>query len=471
MSGISKGSVFFTPALMILSCQNACENMIKFTLKCATGGLLFNEKRNMRKERKKIEGLSEEITVLEKMVTDDINSMQMKNKKILDSLFSDITDIQKETSDILKNNNSEEFRKLLKQSQDEIKSKIIREAELIKKNYTNLINKNNAVIIQKMSKLKETALKEIENIQNDNERKNEAAHKRCTELIESAQKLSEETKVNSADELIRQAIKDSQSGNYQSAIALASSAVTEIYMEIYRSDSAQQEIMFYSQTGLSIAEEIEIFLESIRETEFKHESGTSVVDLSLFMDGKYDEYTNELNRFKALLENNANTSPEEMKEIVCSITELYTEINESCSDAFYMMTYSLQRNEIEKEIFGLLKEKGFTLSDTFFSEGDPSKASERTYKCELTGEELTISVIPYTDDDNELKTELIVSSSGNDCSEEAREQYRKDIISQIMHDNSVESVSLSCIEETRNKNGADTGEKYRISSPEKLKNR
>lgn len=471
MSGISRGSIFFTPALMILSCKNACDNMIKFTLHCASGGILFNEKRDRRKERKITDGLSDEISELEKMVTDDINAQQRKESKSLDSILEEITDIQKETADILKNNSRDEFIKMIRHSRDEISSKIIREAEQIKKNYTTLINRNNAVIIQKMSKLKETALKEIENIKDDIEKKNELAQKRCKELTDSAQKLAAETGVNSAAALINQALKDAENGNYQSGIALASSAITEIYMEIYRSDAREQEIRFYVQTGKNIAEEISLFLESIKETEFKTETGTSIIDLSQFMDGKYETYLCKLEEYKNILKHPEDKNTEEIKNTVCFLTELYSDINESCNDAFSLMTYSLQRNEMEKEIFSLLKEKGFSLSDTYFTDGDPSKSSERTYKCELTGEELIISVIPYTDDTNEIQTELIVNSSSSDCSEESREQYRQDIISKLRLDDLVENVTLTCVEETKNKNGADTGEKYRISSPEKIKHK
>ncbi len=469
MSGISRGSIFFTPALMILSCKNACENMIKFTLHCASGGILFNEKRDTRKERRVTDGLSAEIAELEKMVTEDINERLRKNNMIIDKIFEEITDIQKETADILRNNNPDEFKKMLRHSCDEINSKIIREAEQINKSYTNLINRNNAVIIQKMSGLRKTALTEIENIKDDIEKKNAHAHKRCMELIESAKKLSAETKVNSASALINQAVNDAENDNYQSAIALASNAITEIYIEIYRSDAREQEKMFYLQTGKNIAEEISLFLESLKETEFSTETGTSIIDLSQFMDGKYEIFLDKLQNIKNELNYPENKSAEEIKETVCSLTELYNDINAACNDAFCLMTYSLQRNEMEKEIFTLLKEKGFSLSDTFFTDGDPSKASERTYKCELTGEELTISVIPYTDDDNEIKTDLIVSSS--DCSEESREQYRQDIINKLTHDDTVENVTLTCVEETKNKNGADTGDKYRISSPEKLKHK
>lgn len=468
MSGISRGSIFFTPALMILSCQNACENMIKFTLRCASGGILFNEKRKLRKERVITDGLSSEISNLEKMVTGDINEQRMKNKNSLDKLFSNITDIQKETAGILEENNSDQFLKLLIKSQNEISAKITEEAELIKKNYTNLINRNNAVIIQKMSKLKETALNEIENIRDDAEKKKELAAKRCRELLDNAKKLAQNVSVNSVDALIRQAETDAENGNYQSGIALSSSAITEIYMEIYRSDAKEQELLFYAQTGNAIAEEISIFLDSITQTEFKNENGTAIVDLSLFMDGQYEVFINNLAMLKNELEQTDSKSTEEIKECVLSLNTLYAQINEACSDAFYLMTYSLQRNEIEKEIFSLLKEKGFNLCDTVFTDGDPAKASERTYKCDLTGEELTISVIPYTDDDSELKTELIVHSNSDDCSEESREQYRHDIISRLGMNSKVENVSLSCVDETKNRNASDTGNKYRIHSPKSL---
>lgn len=469
MSGISRGSIFFTPALMILSCKNACENMVKFTLHCASGGILFNEKRDMRKERRITDGLSAEISELEKMVTEDINSQQRINNKCLDSIFEEITCIQKEAADTLKNNNPDDFKKMLIQSRDEINSKIVREAEQINKNYTNLINRNNAVIIQKISRLKESAIKEIESIKDDTEKKNDLARKRCLELTDSAEKLLAKTGVKTAAVLIDQAEKDAESGIYESGIALASSAITEIYMEIYRSDAREQEIQFYAQTGKNIAEEISLLLESIKETEFTNENGTSEIDLSQFMKGKYEVFQSTLEKEKNSLNNTENINAEEIKETVRSLTNLYSDISEACNDAFYLMTYSLQRNEMEKEIFGLLKEKGFSLSDTLFTDGDPSKASERTYKCELTGEELTISVIPYTDDENEIRTELIVSSSGNDCSEESREQYRQDIISKLKHDKTVENVTLTCVDETKNRNGADTGDKYRISSPEKIR--
>ena len=60
---------------------------------------------------------------------------------------------------------------------------------------------------------------------------------------------------------------------------------------------------------------------------------------------------------------------------------MLAEINEETANAFYFMFYSLNRVEAERVIFDLLKEKGFSLKETRYTDGDPANSGERKYVC------------------------------------------------------------------------------------------
>ena len=116
----------------------------------------------------------------------------------------------------------------------------------------------------------------------------------------------------------------------------------------------------------------------------------------------------------------------------------------------------------------MLDEKGFVLSDTKYTDGDPVKSSERKYICPLTGEELTVAVEPYYDEDNDIRTNMTLMS--NRSSEEIREQFRKEIISKLKSEcSNVENINLKCSEETRNTDARDTGRESAIENPQYIR--
>ena len=194
-------------------------------------------------------------------------------------------------------------------------------------------------------------------------------------------------------------------------------------------------------------------------------------DLTQFMKCEYEEFCRKSEESERFISEDAeNADSIELHKRSDELGKLLAEIKEEMADAFYFMLYSLNRVEAEKSIYGILKEKGFTLTDTKYTDGDPSKAGERTYSCPLTGEEITISLIPYTDEDNEIKTELVVLSS--ESSEESREQYRKDIVNSLQKScSSIDSVSLKCMENTRNMNAGEAGVKTAIENPQLVRRR
>ena len=78
MSGISTGSIFFTPAMMMIAASNVAENMAKAAGRCVFAGAIAIHNYNKKQEQKKIDGLSKEIDALNKSVRDNIYTQTEK---------------------------------------------------------------------------------------------------------------------------------------------------------------------------------------------------------------------------------------------------------------------------------------------------------------------------------------------------------------------------------------------------------
>lgn len=472
MSGISTGSIFFTPAVIMLSMMNAAENIVKSTAKCVFAGAIAVHNYNKKQEEKKLNKLSKETDKLNEAVMKSLFEQSGRFDESIESMADSISQTHKELSARIEGSTAEEFKKLLLESEKNMLSQINKLHSSFQKNYNETINRSNAFISSSLTKLRENIFGEINSIETNAEMKNELAKQRAEELLDNAKVLAASLEMNAADKYILEAQSDIAKGNFQSAISLSSSAITELYMNLYKSDASEKERAFYESSCIFLIAEMKEFLNNIKEVDFKpsaESEKTMTADLTVFMDGKYEKFVSEIEKTEKLISSESELmSANELMTITQKLGSLYTEVNEAVMDAFYLMTYSLNRTEVEKAIYRILKEKGFKLTDTLYTDGDPSKAGERKYSCSLTGEELSVSIIPYTDEENEIKTEIVLHS--NESSEESREQYRKDIINTLKSGcPNIDSINLSCKEETRNKNAHDTGEETVIPNPQHIR--
>lgn len=470
MSGISTGSIFFTPAMMMLSITNAAENMAKAAGKCVFAGAIAIHNYNKKQERKKIEGLSRGIDALEKSVRDSIQSHTEKFDDSIVALTESLKEIHNKTADYIENSSADEFRKYLKESENRTLANIEKLNADFQKSYHDTINRSNAQIVADLSALREEIFLQTEKINNDESLKELIAKNRAEELVNDALLLSKQLKTNVADSYILQAQKDISLESYQSAISLATSAITEIYMNHYKSDAAEKEKVYFRSSMIFMIAEVREYAESIKNVEYKEGERVLELDLTDFMEGNDKEILSKISRLEEMSQHDIH--PSELRKMLQEVSNLHREFIEAVNDAFYLMTYSLNRMKAERNIYNTLVGKGFELKKTFYTDGDPVRASERTYKCELTGEELVISMVPYTDDEDEIKTQIIIESNDIECSEESREQYRKDIVDRLKTDcKEIAAVSINCNESTRNKNAKDIDGKERISNPKKISQR
>lgn len=472
MSGISTGSIFFTPAVMALSLVNAVENMVKKTGKIAFAGVIAVHNYNKKQEEKKFAQLSDEMSALDKSVRENIWNQTSAFDNSIEEMINTIAETQKSVTVDIDNSDSEEFKMLLKKTRKNTIDGIEKIHAQFKKNYAEAINRGNAEISSVLTVLKENILSEVNSIEDNIHNREERAAARALGLIEDAKSLAHSLDSDAGDMYIREAESDLGKGNYQSAISLASSAVTEIYMNLYRTDAEEKEKDFYTSSCIFLAAEIRELLDSFKEVEFRISEDSEQImtgDLTQFMKTEYEDFINRCRKTEDFLNAEVEEAGSaELKKLTESLNEMYSEINEAAADAFYYMIYTLNRTEMEKSVYHLLDEKGFVLSDTKYTDGDPVKSSERKYICPLTGEELTVAVEPYYDEDNDIRTNLTLMS--NRSSEEIREQFRKEIVSKLKSDcSNVENVNLKCSEETRNTDARDTGRESAIENPQHIR--
>lgn len=475
MSGISSGSIFFTPAVMILAAANAADKMLTTTAKCVFAGAIAVHNYKKKKDTIKIKKMSGEIGELNDSVKKYLFSQTGAFEDSTEKMIENIKNMHTIVSQSMSNGNIDEFKKLLHETEKNTLQCIEKTNTEFQKKYTETVNRSNAEIAQGLSALRENIFNQIKHIDQELTSKDILAKQRAEELVTNAKELLDSSYSEAARNHIHNAEKDIQSGNYQTAISMAASAITEIYMNIYKNDADEKEYEFYHQSYIFLIAEIKEYLENLKETEYRTDENSDdimIIDLTQFMDGQYEKYLDCIEKTeKKITEESSSFTLHEIKKETELLNHLYADITESVVDAFYLMTYNLSRMGVEKEIYTVLKEKGFTLTKSLYSNGDPSKASERTYKCNLTDEELTISIVPYTDCDNEIKTDIIIKSNDTDCSEDSREQYRKNIINNIKENCSqVDSVHIRCHENTRNKNASDVDtSSFGIANPQQQK--
>lgn len=469
MSGISRGSIFFTPVVMTLSVMYAAEHIAKSVGSVAFAGAIAVHKYNQRQEEKKVRKLSNDLKALDAEVTENLKEQREALYRSTEQMLEKIMDAQVEAAESLNNSRaSDEFRALLKANEKTTLDSIEHIHTQFKKNYTEAVNRSNSDIASRLTRLKENIISDISKIEADIADRDMRAYERASELLEDARTLAESVYSETGEKYIRDAESDLEKGNFQSAVSLASSAITQIYMDMYRSDAEENERQFYKSSLVFLSEEVSGLLEALKTAEFKMPDETErevTADLTQFMKCRYDEFLTKSEEIKKYIENiNDSVPASELKRKTEELNVMLAEINEETANAFYFMFYSLNRVEAEKVIFDLLKEKGFSLKETRYTDGDPAKSGERKYVCALTGEELTISLLPYEDENAELQTELILSS--NESNEESREQYRKAIVNELKGTcRGIADVSLKCSEETRGKDAKDLGKTSMIENP------
>ena len=469
MSGISRGSIFFTPVVMTLSVMYAAEHIAKSVGSVAFAGAIAVHKYNQRQEEKKVRKLSNDLKALDAEVTENLKEQREALYRSTEQMLEKIMDAQVEAAESLNNSRaSDEFRALLKANEKTTLDSIEHIHTQFKKNYTEAVNRSNSDIASRLTRLKENIISDISKIEADIADRDMRAYERASELLEDARTLAESVYSETGEKYIREAESDLERGNFQSAVSLASSAITQIYMDMYRSDAEENERQFYKSSLVFLSEEVSGLLEALKTAEFKMPDETErevTADLTQFMKCRYDEFLTKSEEIKKYIENiNDSVPASELKRKTEELNIMLAEINDETANAFYFMFYSLNRVEAEKVIFDLLKEKGFSLKETRYTDGDPAKSGERKYVCALTGEELTISLLPYEDENAELQTELILSS--NESNEESREQYRKAIVNELKGTcRGIADVSLKCSEETRGKDAKDLGKTSMIENP------
>ncbi|MBQ5989627.1 MAG: hypothetical protein IJL67_09050 [Oscillospiraceae bacterium] len=469
MSGISRGSIFFTPVVMTLSVMYAAEHIAKSVGSVAFAGAIAVHKYNQRQEEKKVRKLSNDLKALDAEVTENLKEQREALYRSTEQMLEKIMDAQVEAAESLNNSRaSDEFRALLKANEKSTLDSIEHIHTQFKKNYTEAVNRSNSDIASRLTRLKENIISDISKIEADIADREMRAFERASELLDDARTLAESVYSETGEKYIREAESDLEKGNFQSAVSLASSAITQIYMDMYRSDAEENERQFYKSSLVFLSEEVSGLLEALKTAEFKMPDETErevTADLTQFMKCEYEAFSKKAADIKKYIENiNDSVPASELKRKTEELNLMLAEINEETANAFYFMFYSLNRVEAERVIFDLLKEKGFSLKETRYTDGDPAKSGERKYVCALTGEELTISLVPYEDENAELQTELILSS--NESNEESREQYRKAIVNELKGTcRSIADVSLKCSEETRGKDAKDLGKTSMIENP------
>ena len=94
MSGISRGSIFFTPVVMALSVMNTAENIAKTAGKIAFAGAIAVHRYNKKQEEKKVKKLSDDIEKLDKSVTETLNVQREELYRTIENVLDEMSEVQ-----------------------------------------------------------------------------------------------------------------------------------------------------------------------------------------------------------------------------------------------------------------------------------------------------------------------------------------------------------------------------------------
>lgn len=476
MSGISSGSIFFTPVVMTLAAYYTAEHFVKSAAKFMFAGVYAVDKYCKDKEKENIRKLDCNADELSASVSGMLVSQHTKFQESLNEMKESISTAHRKLAESLDENTAlTDFSELLSSYERSSMNEINRIHSDFRRQYSESVNRNNSEILTSMTRLKDSIFNELRSLEADTEMKNALASQRASELLTRAKDLAASADAGYVASSLIQADTDISSGNYQSAISISSSVITEIYMNMFKNDSEEREKEYYTVCCIYLISEIRELLNGLKDIQIKKNRDSEDLinmDLTQFMSEEYMEYPDKIDSTEARIMNDQEIlTSQELKKAAEDLNSMFTEINESISEAFYLMTYCLNRVDAEKNIYHILMEKGFELCDTLYTDGDPSKACERKYRCRLTGEEVTISLIPFLNEDSEYQTDIVLQSNDVSCSEESRELFRKEIIRRLKEDcRNVDSINIKCHEETRNKNAADIADNtVGISNPQHIK--
>ncbi|MBP0977743.1 MAG: hypothetical protein J6P89_06190, partial [Oscillospiraceae bacterium] len=192
MSGISRGSIFFTPVVMTLSVMYAAEHIAKSVGSVAFAGAIAVHKYNQRQEEKKVRKLSNDLKALDAEVTENLKEQREALYRSTEQMLEKIMDAQVEAAESLNNSRaSDEFRALLKANGKSTLASIEHIHTQFKKNYTEAVNRSNSDIASRLTRLKENIISDISKIEADIADREMRAYERASELLEDARTLAE----------------------------------------------------------------------------------------------------------------------------------------------------------------------------------------------------------------------------------------------------------------------------------------
>ena len=338
MSGISRGSIFFTPVVMALSVMNTAENIAKTAGKIAFAGAIAVHRYNKKQEEKKVTKLSDDIEKLDKSVAETLNVQREELYRTIENVLDEMSEVQNIISENIDSSDGEAFRNLLRETGNNTVSSIEKIHSRFKKCYDEAVNRSNSEISSALTSLKEKVAAEIKNAESDIAAREKRAAERAQSLINDARKLSSAFNSEAGEKYITEAEYDVMKGNYQSAVSLASSAITQIYMDMYRSDAEEKERDFYRSSLVYFSAEIKELLDSLHSVEFRMSEESDEIlsaDLTQFMKCEYEEFCRKSEESERFISEDAeNADSIELHKRSDELGKLLAEIKEEMADAF-----------------------------------------------------------------------------------------------------------------------------------------
>ncbi|MBQ3665324.1 MAG: hypothetical protein II919_04375 [Lachnospiraceae bacterium] len=481
--------------------RNAYQNKMGNTYQNQTGNMYQNQTNtayNVQTDRSyyneiRRSGVGENIGAFRQEIAANMNEQMRLNREVSDRMMQEMENDRRKMLEVINSGNPEAYQQYIatmQVSRAEVTGNIYRMQEEFVQNYHAKINESMNQITETINTQYASYLDELKMYSDNIKAKNEKAAKIANDYIEEAKTLllalEQDYEGNKFSGLqlidlkntLNAAIAQYNAGNYEAAIATAKDVSVSTIDEIYRADCKKQEWDNYYSCALSMAVELEAYLNAqemiteevkreVEEKTGKHLEeeivGIRISDYTDTMKNGQSQYdyllakTRELKNFLES-ENVKNASTEQMKDYVNLLnTKLYPAASTAIYKAILNMNNAFTRQNISEEIIDFFEDHNFSFTGYSYDEDKHDGALNIGLSNEVTGEEIVVTLAPELMSNGDVQTKVEINQlKGDETNEERKAYYRESIQKVVVDSTPGAQIQLECNSETRNKLSAKT---------------
>ena len=486
MSGLAGGLILIPLALMILPAirggMNTSANASSYN------ATRYEEQQRRRREEIRRSGMNESIGSYRSNMAANMNEQNRLNVKASEEMVREMERTQRNLISLTENDQAEDFQQFMGQVQSSRKNftdSMFRIQDRAVTNYQTKINESMNEITRTINGQYATYLSELQNLNSNIQAKQERARQVANDYIEEAKVLLVSLeqdyegakysgpRMTELQSQLNKAIGQYNLQNYEASLATAKDVSISVLEEIYRADCKSQEWDNYHKMALTIAAELEAFMDemAVISTDEKRKIedetgkpleeeivGIKISDYSFkTKDGKnqFEYLTSKIKEIKAFLESEdaKALTTEQLKGYIDTLNnQLYPAATSTVFKAVMNMNNAFSRQNISEEIIDFFEEHNFSFKGYSYDEDKHDGALHIGLENEATGEEIIVTLAPELVQNGEVQTRVEIDQlMGDETNEERKAFYRESVEGVVVGNTPGAQIKIECNKEFKNK--------------------